>query len=76
MKTFEITKIGEYKQTIAVLDTFQLIDLLKEAIAEKHGIDLQDEKINFFYTNTAKIEHLITGEYDSVALAIHFIEKI
>lgn len=77
MKTFEITKIGEYKQTIAVLDTCQLRDLLKEAIAKKLGIDLQDEKNSFYYTsNIAKIEHLISGEYDTAALAIHFIERV
>lgn len=76
MRIFEINKNAEFKQTVAVLDNFQLHGLLKEAIAEKLGIDLQDEKNSCFYTNTAKIEHLITGEYDSVALAIHFIEKV
>ena len=76
MRIFEINKKAEFKQTVAVLDTFQLRELLRDVIAEKLGINLQDEKNSFFYTSTTNIEHLISGEYDIAALAIHFIEKV
>lgn len=76
MRIFPITKRNEFKQTIAILDTFELRTLIAEAIAERLGVDLQDEKNSFYYTNIEKFQHLITCEYKTAAIAVHFIEKI
>ncbi|HCK29810.1 MAG TPA: hypothetical protein DHW29_06210 [Acinetobacter ursingii] len=76
MKVFPIVKKNEFKQTIAILDTFELRDLIAEAIAEKLGIDLKDEKNTFYYTNVEKFKHLIAGEYKVCSVAVHFIEKV
>ena len=76
MRIFPITKRNEFKQTIAILDTFELRTLIAEAIAERLGIDLQDEKNSFYYTNIEQFQHLITGEYKTASVAVHFIEKI
>lgn len=76
MNVFSMTKRNEFKQTIAVLDSLELRQLIAEAIAERLGIDLQDEKNSFYYTNIEQFQHLITGEYKVVSVAVHFIEKV
>ena len=75
MKVFPITKHDEFKQTIAVLDSLELRRLIAEAIAEKLGIDLKDEKNSFYYTNLENLQHLSSTEFEAHAVAIHFIEK-
>lgn len=76
MKIFPITKRDEFKQTIAVLDSIELRQVIAEAIAEKLGIDLKDQKNSFYYTNLEHLKHLITCEFEEFAVGIHFIEKI
>lgn len=76
MKIFPITKRDEFKQTIAVLDSIELRQVIAEAIAEKLGIDLKDQKNSFYYTNLEHLKHLITCEFEAFAVGIHFIEKI
>ena len=76
MKIFPITKRDEFKQTIAVLDSIELRQVIAEAIAEKLGIDLKDQKNSFYYTNLEHLKHLVTCEFESFAVGIHFIEKI
>ena len=75
MRVFPINKRDEFKQTIAVLDSLELRSLIAEAIAEKLGIDLKDEKNSFYYTNLENLKHLISPEFEANAVAIHFIEK-
>ncbi|MFX6496376.1 hypothetical protein ABTG19_04850 [Acinetobacter baumannii] len=75
MKVFPITKRNEFKQTIIILDTFELRTLIAEAISERLGIDLQDEKNSFYYSNIEQFQHLITCEYELASVVIHFIEK-
>ena len=76
MRTFNITKKGEFKQTIAVLDSAELSRLIADAISEKLGIDINNEKNSFYYTNLEHLKHLITCEFEEFAVGIHFIEKI
>jgi|GEM_PF-3450583 hypothetical protein len=75
MKVFSITKRDEFKQTIAVLDSIELRRLIAEAIAEKLGVDLQDEKNSFYFTNTENLQHLTSCKFEATAMAIHFIEQ-
>lgn len=75
MRIFPINKRDEFKQTVAVLDSLELRSLIAEAIAEKLGIDLKDEKNSFYYTNLENLKHLTSLEFDAHAVAIHFIEK-
>lgn len=76
MRTFNITKKGEFKQTIAVLDSAELSRLIADAISEKLGIDINNEKNSFYYSNLMNFQHLISGELKDHAVGIHFIEKI
>lgn len=76
MKIIPITKRNEFKQTIVFLDSLELRSLIAEAIAEKLGVDLKDEKNSFYYTNLENLEHLTSLEYEALAVAIHFIERI
>ena len=75
MRIFPITKRNEFKQTIAILDTFELRTLIAEAIAERLGVDLQDEKNSFYYTSLENLQHLSSTQFEAHAVAIHFIEK-
>lgn len=76
MKIIPITKRNEFKQSIVVLDSLELRSLIAKAIAEKLGVDLKDEKNSFYYTNLANLEHLTSLEFEALAVAIHFIERI
>lgn len=76
MKIFPITKRDEFKQTIAVLDSYELRRLIAEAIAEKLGIDLNNKKNSFYYTNLENLQNLISVEFKEHAVGIHFIERI
>ena len=44
MKIFLINKKDEFKHTVAVFDSYELRKVIAESIAEKLGIDLNDEK--------------------------------
>ncbi len=76
MNVFPITKNDEFKQTAVVMDSFELRGLIAEAIADKLGIDLNDENNSYLYTNFENFKHLVTGDFEAVAVAIHFIEKV
>lgn len=76
MKVFPITKRNEFKQTIVVIDSTELNRFIAEVIAEKLGIDLDNKKNSFYYTNTAKLKSLISDEFQEHAIGIHFIERI
>lgn len=76
MKVFPITKRNEFKQIIVVLDSLELRQLIAEAIAAKQGINLEDEKNSFYYTNLENFQHLTSTEFEANVVAIHFIEKV
>lgn len=76
MRVFPIIKKNEFKQTVAVLDSIELSRLVAEAIAKKLNIDLEDKKNSFYYTNTEILKSLISDEFQDIAVAIHFIERI
>ena len=75
MKIFLLNKKDEFKHTVAVFDSYELRIVIAESIAEKLGIDLNDEKNSFHYTNIENLKHLYTCEFEAIAVAIHFIEK-
>ncbi|MGQ0883249.1 hypothetical protein ACT44V_02560 [Acinetobacter baumannii] len=76
MNVFPITLNDEIKQTAVVMDSLELRRIIAEAIAGKLGIDINNENNSFLYTNFENFKHLVTGDYEAIAVAIHFIEKV
>ncbi|ENT3300295.1 hypothetical protein KWF02_11510 [Acinetobacter baumannii] len=75
MKVFNINR-PDFKHKIAVvLDSVELRMLVAEVIANKLGIDLKDEKNSYYFTNTENLSSITSTEFESVAIAVHFIQR-